>query len=383
MSRTLWLFQRRVHKPLVSNGLNPLALGRSSRACRSVLLRWLAETMVSSAFNRVSLVFALAVVVSAGCGDECDECLLQAGCSACGDQPDLPSGDGSATQGSSDSSPSGETSASGSETNGDSSGADAGSASSSGVDTNTGGETETDGEEELPDDGYVSVVWSQANAEPATAFVIGQVYEIVEPGVTAVEFAQPRGVDDCALTSYTLEDLQQGSLPTYDHLSAGTLTLGSGGSALDVDPTGANMLYYRELEPGGVAFGGSYELDAPGGSFPGFSGQIDLPPMRQMIAPTPDFVAAGALTVQWSGGDPDEELLLRLEGMNMQGDRALVICRVDNDGEHTVPEAIIDELPNGRLSVHLEQRYQTHVIIDERAVRLSGSVVHIVVGSAP
>jgi hypothetical protein len=330
--------------------------------------------MVSSGFARVSLVFALAVA-STGCGDPCDDChdLIGTGQLA------------TETNGSGDSSPSGGTSASGSETNGDSSGADAGSASSSGVDTNTGGETETetDGEEELPDDGYVSVVWSQANAEPATAFVIGQVYEIVEPGVTAVEFAQPRGVDDCALTSYTLEDLQQGSLPTYDHLSAGTLTLGSGGSALDVDPTGANMLYYRELEPGGVAFGGSYELDAPGGSFPGFSGQIDLPPMRQMLAPTPDFVAAGALTVQWSGGDPDEELLLRLEGMNMQGDRALVICRVDNDGEHTVPEAIIDELPNGRLSVHLEQRYQTHVIIDERAVRLSGSVVHIVVGSAP
>jgi hypothetical protein len=233
------------------------------------------------------------------------------------------------------------------------------------------------------DNGDVSLVWSQANDDPPSAFVIGQVYDILEPGVSAVDFAQPGGVDDCALTLYTLEDLQMGTLPTYDHLSAGTLTVASGGSAVEIDPTGANLVYYVEIEPDAIAFGGTYEVDAPGDSFPGFSGEIEMPPMRELIAPAPDFSAAGALTVQWSGGDPDQELLLRLEGMNTEGDRALVICRVENDGEHTVPEAIIDEFPSGRLSVHLQQQVRNHALIGDRAVRLNGSVVHIVVGSAP
>jgi hypothetical protein len=331
--------------------------------------------MTSSTVARVSFALALVFAASSGCGEPCD----------C-ESPELVSADASATHGSSDSSPSGGTSASGSDTDGDSdgSGADAGSASNTGGDTDTNGDTETGGEqEEPPDDGYVSVVWTQANDDPASAFVIAQVYEIVEPGVAAVDFAQPRDVDDCALTLYTLEDLQMGMLPTYDHQSAGTITLDSGGSTVEIDPSGANLVYHRELEPNEIAFGGTYDVDAPGDSFPGFSGQIDMPPMRELIAPAPDFSAAGALSVQWSGGDPDEELLLRLEGMNAEGDRALVICRVDNDGEHTVPEAIIEQLPSGRLSVHLQQQHRTHVFIGERAVRLDGSVVHIVVGSAP
>jgi hypothetical protein len=335
--------------------------------------------MTSPTLARVSFALVLVFAAASGCGEPCDTCEDPSGAG---------SADASATHGSSDSSPSGGTSASGSDTDtdggSDGSGVDASSASNSGVDTDTNGDTETGGEqEEPPDDGYVSVVWTQADDDPASAFVIAQVYEIVEPGVAAVDFAQPRDVDDCALTLYTVEDLQMGMLPTYDHQSAGTLTLASGGSAVEVDPSGASLVYHRELEPNEIAFDGTYDVDAPGDSFPGFSGQIDMPPMRELIAPAPDFTAAGALSVQWSGGDPDEELLLRLEGMNTEGDRALVICRVDNDGEHTVPEALIEQLPSGRLSVHLQQQNRTHVFIGERAVRLSGSVVHIVVGSAP
>ena len=282
-------------------------------------------------------------------------------------------------------SPSGGTPSTGANTEGDTADSEDSTNSASGADTQTPGDTDTDtnGEVDYPDDGYVSVVWTQADDDPAEAFLIGQLYEIVEPGVAAVEFAQPQGVDHCALTLYTLAELQQGSLPTYEHQSAGPLGLTWGEPPIEIAPTGAPLLYHRTLDPSAIAFGGAYHVDAPGDSFPAFSGSIDMPPTRQLLAPSPGFTTDGALTVRWSGGAPNDELLLRLEGMNDMGDRALVLCRLDNDGQHAVPEEIIEQLPSGRLSVHLEQRHRTHVVIGDRAVRLTGAVVHIVVGSTP
>jgi hypothetical protein len=167
---------------------------------------------------RLSLVFA-AASAAGGCGDDARE----------GDASGHEDTEGvETTGGPGGTSPSGGAPGTSADTNGDSSDTD----SASGTDTQAPGETDTDtGEEDLPDDGYVSLVWTQADDEAAEAFLIGQVYAIVEPGVAAVEFAQPHGVDDCALTLYTLADLQEGSLPTYEHQSAGPLSLTGGGAA--------------------------------------------------------------------------------------------------------------------------------------------------------
>lgn len=232
----------------------------------------------------------------------------------------------------------------------------------------------------LPEDGHVAVVWTQSPGAAPSAFVLAQLYDELTPGAPSVQFAKPGDLDTCALTLYTLDDLNQGTLPTYQHRSAGPLTLTGPSGAVTVPY--ASGEYYRELSPASVPLGGSYAVSSPGADFPALSGDLDVPSGRTLTQPGSGFRAAGPLQVRWTGGDPGE-LTLRLEAGDLDGARGLVWCRVDNDGEHTVPAALIDPLPSGRVSLHLEQVHARRVAAGDRWVRFYGSVVDVVAGDVP
>ncbi|MCA9488540.1 MAG: hypothetical protein KC621_01415 [Myxococcales bacterium] len=237
---------------------------------------------------------------------------------------------------------------------------------------------------QLPDDGYLTVVWVKTNTEQPQAYLIGEVYTENAPGVSGVAFRRPHGPDDCRLTRYTLEQLSQGSLPDRTAESAGALTLTSPTSAPRTIPLGGDGSYYATLDAGTVPFGQAWSVSAPGASFPAFDAPdgIGMPAARTLSAPSAGFSVGGDLELAWTGGD-GTLLTLTIEATGSSTDRALIQCSVIDDGAFAVPAALTSQLPGGRVSVRLDQSRTDHLEVDGRWLRLTGSVVDVVVGSAP
>lgn len=247
------------------------------------------------------------------------------------------------------------------------------------------GHTGADPVTPLSDDGKLSFVWVSLSGEEPLAYVIGQLYDIVAPGASAVIFAQPNGVDQCALTLYQLVDLGLGTANTLVHQSAGTLTVENPSTGDLVYVFRAQNVYYRDILPAtDMPLDGSYIVTAPGDVFPGFTGEVKLPRERLLAEPAHGFTTPGGdLQLVWTGGDPGQ-IRLQVDAQDSEPtatqSRGHLECQIANDGAFTVPGALIDQLPDGRLSIHMAQVDTTWVETAGRWVLLEGLVVNIAVG---
>ncbi|MCB9686662.1 MAG: hypothetical protein H6738_23635 [Alphaproteobacteria bacterium] len=262
--------------------------------------------------------------------------------------------------------------------------ADADADSDADTDTEHSGTWEDTGTPDLPDDGYLTVVWVKTNDDAPEAYLTGELYTEHAPGVSGVSFRRPHGPDDCRLTAYTIEQLAQGTLPDRTLESAGTLALTSPTSAARNIANGRDTRYYATLDAGTVPFGQAWSVSAPGATFPAFDAPdgIGMPAARTLTSPSPGFSVSGDLELAWTGGD-GTELKLTIEATGATSDRALIQCRVVDDGAFTVPGSLMTRLPAGRVSVRFDQSRTDRLDVQGRWLTLTGSVVDVVVGSAP
>jgi hypothetical protein len=246
-------------------------------------------------------------------------------------------------------------------------------------DADADADSDTDRE---PDDGDASVVHLTAEEGPS-AWFLGRFRLETRAPVPGVTFDLPDGPDDCRLTTYTLDELGGGVAGAYTSQRVGPLTVRGPGVEQTLEP-GTDDVYELALDPLTFPFGSTWDLEAPGDTWPALSlaGAIEVGPAWTLSAPAPGFTLAGPLSLAWSGGD-EAPLRVRLETSGAGDARCTLICDLDNDGAFTIDGALIDGLPPGRASLHVEQAHGGYHEVDGRTLRVTGSVVTIVVGTRP
>ena len=200
-------------------------------------------------------------------------------------------------------------------------------------------------------------------------------FEIVSEPVPGYTLNEPDGVDECAYTAYTHDELTGGEPGEYTYQSAGTLSVTGGGGAWQVesfDP-GSGYIFYQWPLPYGsdLQFDTTYNVSLAGDTFPAFDapGSIVMPDEFHLTSPTSaDMVTlTGDVTVQWTGGGSGNSTLMvhAIDGLSY-GD---LICNVANDGEFTIPAAYTSQLPSGvNCELTLTRSVPTYTEVDGRWV---------------
>jgi|GEM_PF-3116608 len=219
--------------------------------------------------------------------------------------------------------------------------------------------------------------------------------EAGEAGTGGVDFNGPTGPDTCALTMWDAADLVvTGGVPGYtEDLEAGDITLTSPTWSEVIVPGSGNtaLQYVLELNPDlEVHFGVPYVISSAGGTFPafGFTQEFVMPTAIHLLGPAPAvFFEAGPddLELQWEGGEPDNlihvELLTNTE---LTTDNALIQCQMVNDGEFSIPGALLAQLPAGQqVNLLLSQNVEVWEDVDGYPVKLTTSTSAQSIGSTP
>ncbi|MDP7110377.1 MAG: hypothetical protein QGH45_00365, partial [Myxococcota bacterium] len=215
--------------------------------------------------------------------------------------------------------------------------------------------------------------------------------EIVEEGVSGVEYEFPDVIDDCVLTLYDDDEAHSGSAAVWNHQSAGSLSIVGGELDLTVTPTvgGDTIVYQQQIGPADLAVATTYDVSAAGDDFPAFDAPagIDMPEPIHLTAPALElpFEADGDLEVTWSGGDIGS-LLVYISSTDSSVDpsqHGFLICEVTGDGHFTMPGDLIDQLPSGYASLVLTQSRTTYPEVEGRWIALTGNVNSSATGTIP
>jgi hypothetical protein len=206
--------------------------------------------------------------------------------------------------------------------------------------------------------------------------------ELVAP-TGGVVYDMPAGPEDCAVTTYTYNDLMSGTQGQYDYLSAGPLTVEGPGGSFTVQPTtGGGVVSYSELLQLGsdLVPGATYEIDAAGADLSAFHATIEMPADLNVTSPSiaQTFHANGALDVQWSGG---ENASVWISVSTVAGQNyGYAYCEVTNDGSFTVPANVMGQLPAGDATLTVTQPLWDYVEVDGLWIYLFGAVYVSVTG---
>lgn len=126
-------------------------------------------------------------------------------------------------------------------------------------------------------------------------------------------------------------------------------------------------------------YSGVYGFEASGGSLrsPVALGGVRLP--ERIDAPgleSLDLLQRSSFTLTWTGwGDRFVDMLLDIRENNFSGDRTLVRCRVEDDGEFVIPGAVLERVTmNGFAQISL--------VRDAPLVRSSGGIDVLTVAAA-
>jgi hypothetical protein len=209
----------------------------------------------------------------------------------------------------------------------------------------------------------------------------------VTPATPGWEANVPAGLDDCAITFFTGEELNGGDHGEYLYESAGTLTLAGGGISLDIDPVdqGGVLSYVEGLPTGQFDFGIDYDVIATGGEFPAFSGVLEMTGQLELIEPDPQGmvqIPSGDFPVVWAGYDgSDAAVIMTFVDGNQDG--AFIMCTVNNDGSFTVPGSLMSQLPTGSGSLMVEQYNWTQSDAGGRTVSLVAGSAVMATGMVP
>ncbi|MCK6526865.1 hypothetical protein L6R50_04670 [Myxococcota bacterium] len=207
-------------------------------------------------------------------------------------------------------------------------------------------------------------------------------YDEVDPGDASGpdEIDPLEGEDDCGLW----EQAAGGTAAELEYLSVGALTVRSGSQEVEIAPqTAAGTIYYTaDLRALGYTprFGEAYAFVAEGDDVPGFSvdpGPI-LPDAPQVSSPDMGYLQPlprDGARFQWVGGGGGVTAI-HVSASNPAGNMTWTItCTVADDGDFTVPEELMMELPAGQAAA------VTMVRADNQFVDLGGSY-WIVVGAS-
>ncbi len=238
-----------------------------------------------------------------------------------------------------------------------------------------------------PTDGSLGLMFSET-ANMAFGVVSGTFAEIITPATPGYETEIPTGTDSCALTPFTLDELQGGDEGEYVYQSAGTISIEGGGLSLEIEPGDVDgvLSYQQTLLEEQVVFGVDYDVIATGGDFPAFSGV--LPMTERLRITSPDIgegmfpILEGDLDIEWSGSDgSDAGLFLTLTGEDEVG--AVIVCLVNNDGSFAIPGNLIDQLPRGTGTLLVEQYRWTETTVGGRSLALFAGSASMGLGIKP
>ncbi len=197
-------------------------------------------------------------------------------------------------------------------------------------------------------DGMVSLLYSEVMGVGVGVFS-ASFHEILQQPSIGVELNLPNVTDECVATTFNENDVEAVD-GEYLYESAGTLTLTGPGGSWDVQPQvqPGDVIAYQQQFPGGngLDFDATYDVSAAGDEFPAFeaSGMLRMPPQITLTAPTSPLALGGDLDLAWSGGGGDQLIVVVYAG-NEAGDLGYIYCSLENDGQYTIPGAVVDELP--------------------------------------
>lgn len=214
-------------------------------------------------------------------------------------------------------------------------------------------------------------------------------YDVVTPASGGPVINLPENTDECAVSLFTLDDINDEDPGETVYQSAGTLTLASSGGSFDIEAIAAGtvVFYQYTLDAGTqMPYDATYSVRVVGDAFPAFYAQdsMQFPPELHLTLPTPsqNITLDGDYLVQWTGGSSQPVwLVARINSVQEYGE---VHCKVANDGEFTIPGTLLSQLPaggGGMLSLgHHDDNY---VDVEGRWVKFSGGYAHDVLASTP
>ncbi len=231
-------------------------------------------------------------------------------------------------------------------------------------------------------EGTLTLMYSDTGGYGTGAYLSASFADVITPATPGYITEIPAGLDDCAISFFTSEELTGTDPGEYDYQSAGTLAISGGGYSTTIDPVEheGELTYFAQIPDAEFTFGIDWEVTAPGDDFPGFSATLPMTDRLGLVEPsyTGAFfeLPAGDFPVAWSGHDSsDAAVLLTFVDGNTAG--AIIICLVNNDGSFTVPGSLIDQLPaQGSGSLVLEQYNYSSTTVGGRSLSLvAGSAV--------
>ena len=125
--------------------------------------------------------------------------------------------------------------------------------------------------------------------------------------------------------------------------------------------------------------GVSIRLQAPGDATPGFD--VSLPAVASLVAPPMNFELRDGEdhSITWTAAGSGRVQLALLVGWHGRPWEAMLLCEAADDGELTIPGALVSELPPASNS--LEQHGSTLTRFERALVDAPGGAIEIIVGS--
>ena len=243
-------------------------------------------------------------------------------------------------------------------------------------------------------DGYVQVQFNEgpdnAGGIASQGLIWANFFEEISEPVPGYTENQPDGTDQCAVTSYSATDIQNGDPGEFTYQAVGEMTVSTGGSSwtlTPVDPGTGYIFYQWPLNTQtDLVFDAAYDASADGDTFPAFdvTSAIQMPSAMHLTSPTSAEMVTltGDVSVQWSGGgSPD--ITLKVHAINGI-DYTDIICTVANDGEFTIPASYTSQLPGGTVAeLTLTQKMPNYVEVDSRWVEFAAAISLSADGTVP
>ena len=272
---------------------------------------------------------------------------------------------------------------------------DAGDDDSSGdddtADDDTGGDDDTvaDDDTYVPDetDGQITLTYTEA-AEPgggvSHAARFDAAFKTLVTPASGDLVPTPAGVDQCAVNVVDDDGLAGYSAAQFTYESAGILTLSGAFGDKPMGPTqlGDEVFYQLLLDVDDeLAFGTTYGVSADGDAFPAFetSVKLEMPTEISLVTPAvgSPFQMQGDYEVRWDGGDTETVWLLAASAEIAlwpweESAYGFLACEAINDGSFTIPAPLINQMPEGDVSLSLVQTLTHYKDVDGRWLAFSG-----------
>ncbi len=259
------------------------------------------------------------------------------------------------------------------------------------ADDDATGDDDTVGDDDtyVPDetDGQLTLTYTEA-AEPGggvsrSARFDARFRTLVTPA-TGELVPTPAGVDQCAVNVVDDDGLGAYTAATFAYESAGTLILGGPFDDKPMGPTqlGDEVFYQLLLDVDGeLAFATTYPVSADGDAFPAFETSVKLEMPAEINLTNPavggNFTLQGDYEVRWDGGDTETVWLLAASAEIAiwpweESAYGFLACEVLNDGAFTLPAPMLNQMPDGDVSLSLVQTLTHYKEVDGRWLAFSG-----------